>query len=80
MADAMSEIDRERLTESQWIHRFLRRLSSLQPSLEIASSMRYAMRVHDDDPDINPELAAENYVGASSAHRASGPAQRSVNE
>ena len=62
----MSEMESEpRITDSQWISRFLRRLGSLQPSLEIASSMSYAMQVYDDNPDLKPEVAAENYVGAS---------------
>ena len=51
-----------RLTESQWINLFLRRLSSLEPALDIVNAMRYAMKTYGDAPDLEPEVAAESYV------------------
>ena len=51
-----------RLTESQWINLFLRRLGSLEPALDIVNAMRYAMKTYGDAPDLKPEVAAEAYV------------------
>jgi hypothetical protein len=55
-----------RLTESQWINLFLRRLGLLEPSLDIVNAMRYAMKTYGNAPDLDPELAAEAYVADTS--------------
>ena len=52
-----------RLTESQWVNLFLRRLGSLLPALDIVDAMRYAMKAYGDAPDLEPDGAAESYVG-----------------
>ena len=51
-----------RLTESQWINLFLRRLGSLEPALDIVNAMRYGMKTYGEAPDLEPEAAAEAYV------------------
>ena len=56
------EVAMPRLTESQWINLFLRRLGSLEPELDILDAMRYAMKTYGDAPDLEPEVAAESYV------------------
>jgi hypothetical protein len=57
------ELAMPRLTESQWINLFLRRLGSLEPALDIVNAMRYPMKAYGDAPDLEPEGAAESYVG-----------------
>ena len=52
----------DQLSETQWINLFLRRLGNVEPSVEIAQAIRYAMRSYGDEPASDPDRAAEGYA------------------